>query len=62
MACASSGLRVLDVTEAFRARADEAPLFFELDGHLNSRGHEIFAHLLTPLLERHLSEARKVSH
>lgn len=59
-ACASSGVRIFDVTEAFRARADESPLFFELDGHLNAKGHEIFARLLTPPLERYLSEARKV--
>ncbi|MCA1632751.1 MAG: GDSL-type esterase/lipase family protein [Acidobacteria bacterium] len=58
---ASSGVRVFDVTEAFRVRADEASMFFELDGHLNPKGHEVFAHLLMPALESYLSEAGKVS-
>ncbi|HEX8351329.1 MAG TPA: hypothetical protein VF611_00280 [Pyrinomonadaceae bacterium] len=56
-ACASAGVRMFDLTEAFRARAVGAPLFFELDGHLNPRGHEVFARLLTPALESYLSES-----
>ena len=56
MASASSGVRVIDFTEAFRAQAGEAPLFFELDGHLNQKGHEVFASLLTPAVESLLSE------
>lgn len=55
-ACAGSGLRVLDLTGAFRAEAEEAALFFELDGHLNQKGHEVFARLLTPALEGYISE------
>lgn len=55
-ACAGSGVRAFDVTEAFRAEADKAPLFFELDGHLNPKGHDVFARLLTPQLEGYLSE------
>lgn len=56
-ACASAGLRMLDLTEAFRARAGDRPLFFELDGHLNPQGHEVLARLLTPELESYLSES-----
>jgi lysophospholipase L1-like esterase len=56
-ACAGAGLRMLDLTEAFRARASDAPLFFELDGHLNPQGHEVFARLLTPALESYLSKS-----
>lgn len=55
-ACASTGVRVFDLTGAFRAEADGTPLFFELDGHLNPKGHEVFARLLTPPLESYLSE------
>jgi lysophospholipase L1-like esterase len=54
-ACSDSGVRFFDVTEEFRARANETPLFFELDGHLNLTGHEAFARLLTPVLENYLS-------
>lgn len=56
-ACAGAGVRMIDLTEAFRAQASGAPLFFELDGHLNPRGHEVFARLLTPALESYLSES-----
>lgn len=56
-ACADAGLRMFDLTEAFRAQAAAAPLFFDLDGHLNPRGHEVFACLLTPALESYLSES-----
>jgi len=47
---------VFDLTGAFRAEAEEASLFFELDGHLNPKGHEVFARLLTPAPEGYLSE------
>lgn len=56
-ACSDAGLRMFDLTEAFRAQAAAEPLFFELDGHLNPRGHEVFARLLTPALESYLSES-----
>jgi lysophospholipase L1-like esterase len=56
-ACASAGVRMFDLTEAFREQAAGAPLFFELDGHLNPHGHEVFARLLTPALESYLSES-----
>lgn len=56
-ACANAGVRMFDLTEAFRAQASGAPLFFELDGHLNPQGHEVFARLLTPALESYLSES-----
>ena len=55
-ACASAGVRVFDLTGAFRAEAEGASLFFELDGHLNQKGHEVFARLLTPALEGYLSQ------
>lgn len=58
-ACAMSDVRVFDITEAFRARAHESSLFFELDGHLNAKGHETVARLLSPLLESYLSGAGK---
>jgi lysophospholipase L1-like esterase len=35
------------VTAAFRER-DSAPLYFELDGHLNADGHRFYAEQLTP--------------
>lgn len=56
-ACAGAGVCMFDLTEAFRAQADDAQLFFELDGHLNQQGHEAFARLLTPMLESYLSES-----
>jgi lysophospholipase L1-like esterase len=56
-ACASAGLRMFDLTEAFRVQAGGAPLFFELDGHLNPQGQEVFARLLTPALESYMSES-----
>lgn len=56
-ACAGSGVRVFDLTGAFRAEAAVAPLFFELDGHLNPKGHDVFARLLTPVLGSYLSES-----
>lgn len=55
-ACADAGLRVFELTEAFRTEAADTPLFFELDGHLNPKGHEIFARLLTPAVASYLSE------
>jgi len=55
-ACVSSGGRVFDLTGAFRAEAEEASLFFEPDGHLNQKEHEVFARLLTPALEGYLSQ------
>lgn len=56
-ASAKAGVRFIDLTDAFRARAQESSLFFELDGHLNPKGHETFARLLTPPLEGYLSGA-----
>lgn len=49
-ASASAGGRVFDFTGAFRAEAEEAAPFFESDGHLNQKGHEVFARLLAPAL------------
>lgn len=58
-ASARAGVRFIDLTNAFRARANESSLFFELDGHLNPKGHEVFAHLLMPPMESYLSGAGK---
>lgn len=55
-ACAGAGVRIFDLTEAFRAEAENMPLFFELDGHFNPKGHEVFARLLTPAMQGYLSE------
>lgn len=51
LACKEAGVRYVDVTPAFRERANESSFFFELDGHFNPAGHEAFARLLTPALE-----------
>lgn len=51
LACKEAGVRYVDVTAAFRERANESSFFFELDGHFNPAGHEAFAGLLTTALE-----------
>jgi lysophospholipase L1-like esterase len=55
-ACAGAGVRVFDLTEAFRAEAEDIPLFLELDSHFNPKGHEVLARLLTLAVQSYLSE------
>lgn len=42
------------VTEEFRRRAQESPLYYPMDTHLNSAGNRIFADLVTPIVEERL--------
>lgn len=56
LACERSGVQFISVTDGFRKKAANFPLFFELDGHLNSEGHEQFANLLAPLLKNMIDD------
>ncbi len=56
-ACQSAGVKFFQVTNDFRKAANTTPLFYEMDGHLNSAGHQVYANLLTPLLTQFLFEA-----
>ncbi len=59
-ACRSAGVEFLTVTNEFRTAANTSHLFYEMDGHLNSEGHRVFANLLTPLLARWWINAKTV--
>ena len=41
---------VMAETDGFRKAADTTHLFYEMDGHYNPKGHQVFADLLAPLL------------
>ncbi len=58
MACQSAGVNFIEVTNEFRQAANATPLYYEMDGHLNSTGHRVFAHLLTPQLAQLWFEAK----
>ena len=58
-ACVHAGLEFFEVTAGFRAKAHESHLFFDLDGHFNSTGHQTFADLMTPILEQRLRMMEK---
>ncbi|MBA3240175.1 MAG: hypothetical protein H0T60_03025 [Acidobacteria bacterium] len=60
-ACVHVGLEFFEVTAGFRGKALESHLFFDLDGHFNSSGHQTFADLLTPILEQRLRMMKKRS-
>lgn len=52
-----AGVEFVSVTKDFRNKAESGKLFFEMDGHLNAAGHQIFADLLAPKIsEMQLSE------
>jgi lysophospholipase L1-like esterase len=42
-------------TGEFRRAASEKSLFFDLDGHFNPAGHQLFAEALTPTIERQIA-------
>lgn len=52
-ACAALGLRCLDLTPGFQARAGEGEqLYFRIDGHWNRAGHELAADLILAYLRQ----------
>jgi hypothetical protein len=51
-ACRIAGVKFISVTNEFRKAANAAHLFYEMDGHYNPKGHQVFADLLTPRLLR----------
>jgi len=51
MACKSAGVECFAITEPFRERARQAPLFYPIDTHLNTAGNRVLAELVTPLIE-----------
>jgi hypothetical protein len=53
-ASALEGLSTVSVTELFRSAQSE-PLFFEWDGHMNARGHDLLARSLLPYITRALA-------
>ena len=46
-----AGLPCRTATAAFRERADQPGLFFELDGHLTPAGHALYAETVAPFVE-----------
>ena len=54
-AAAGAGLPFYTVMPAFRARQG-VPLYFELDGHLDARGHRFYAEQLAPAVESAVRE------
>ncbi len=48
---ARAGLPSHDVTAAFREAARREPLFYPLDSHMTARGNEVYAELITPVVE-----------
>jgi hypothetical protein len=52
-ACGIAGLPFWSGTDAFRARRDDAGLFFALDGHPTRAGHALFAAALADEIVRH---------
>ncbi len=57
-ACRDADIEFYEVTGEFRKAANATHLFYEMDGHLNTEGHRVFADLLTPLLERYYPETK----
>src|SRR2546423_2473486 len=51
-----AGLSFYDVTNEFRQASLQRNLFFELDGHFNAAGHELFAARLMPTIQRIIRE------
>lgn len=57
-ACRVAGVPFISVTDDFRKAADTTHLFYEMDGHYNSKGHQVFADLLAPRLLRRWPEGK----
>ena len=55
-ACRIAGVKFISVTDEFRKAAGATQLFYEMDGHYNPKGHQVFADLFTPLLLRQWHE------
>ncbi|HQN01528.1 MAG TPA: hypothetical protein PLL36_10650, partial [Candidatus Hydrogenedentes bacterium] len=51
LASKQAGLPCRTATGAFRERADQPGLFFELDGHLTPAGHALYAETVAPFVE-----------
>ena len=51
-----TGVPCLDLTEAFRARAGGAPLYFEVDGHANAEGNRVVAGAVGTYLRAHAGQ------
>ncbi len=51
-ACRIAGVKFFGVTDEFRGAALTTRLFYEMDGHFNAAGHQVFAGLIAPLLAR----------
>ena len=51
-----AGLSFYEVTNEFRQASLQRDLFFELDGHFNAAGHERFAALLMPTIQKTMLE------
>lgn len=48
LACQGAGIPCISVTEEFRRYAAHEDLFYHYDGHFNTRGHAVYADLITP--------------
>jgi len=51
LASQQAGLPCRTATEAFRKRADQPGLFYDLDGHLTPEGHTLYAETVLPFVE-----------
>jgi lysophospholipase L1-like esterase len=56
-ACRMAGLDFHSVTEDFRKHKTDPRLYYPLDGHFTSQGHQLFADLLTPAVRRAIEAA-----
>ena len=52
MACERAGVPFHEVTAAFRERADDTGLYYELDEHFTPAGHKLYADSITPILKQ----------
>lgn len=50
------GVECLDLTDTMRAHAGGAPLYFEVDGHVNTVGNRVIAQALQGYLQAHRAE------
>lgn len=58
-ACEHAGLPFHEVTQAFKDKRNDPDLFYELDYHLNAKGHRMYADLITPEIAKEIGEAGK---
>jgi len=50
IAAERAGLDFVSISDTFKARRDDPELFFELDGHMTAKGHELYGETLTPII------------